>query len=188
MQKAIFLDRDGTVNVDKNYLIKTEEFEFEKGVVSSLKKLYDEGWLLIIVTNQSGIARGYFTEKDVTTLHLYINEKCKENGFEIANFYYCPHHKNGKVDKYSKECMCRKPERGMIDKALNDFNIDLENSFVIGDKHSDIQLGKNCGCKTILVGTGYGAETKEKYNDYDYFCTDFYEVFDVITRNEKGTD
>jgi D-glycero-D-manno-heptose 1,7-bisphosphate phosphatase len=171
---AVFLDRDGTVNVDRDYLYRVEEFEFEKGVVETLKYLYDKGYKLIIVSNQSGIARGYFTVSDVEKLHAFIKAEAEKNGFCFAGIYYCPHYKEGIVPEFAIDCACRKPGTEMIKKAAIDHDIDLSRSYMAGDKEADIIAGKKSGLKTILVGTGYGKETAEKFSGYDYY-------FDSIT-------
>jgi len=180
MKKTVFLDRDGTINVDVHYLHKIEDFSFEKGVETTLKKLYDRGYDLIVLTNQSGIARGYFKEDDVIKLHEYIQEKAVEAGFSFKKFYYCPHHEKGSVEEYSKKCNCRKPETGMADRAASDFDIDFKASYMIGDKEADINLGKNCGMKSILVGTGYGSKTKTECNNYDFYAEKIEDILDFI--------
>lgn len=177
---AVFLDRDGTVNVDKDYLYKPEDFEFEKNVPRTLKYLYDKGYKLVIISNQSGIARGYFTVEDVERLHAFIEKKAEEAGFKIFAFYYCPHFLNGSVAEYSIECKCRKPGTGMIDKAVEEHGIDISGSFMIGDKEADIIAGKRSGLTSILVGTGYGRETERNFKEYDHYFDDISGVMSVI--------
>lgn len=172
MKKCIFLDRDGTINVEKNYLYKIEDFEFEKEVKEGLKKLQDLGYILIVVTNQSGIARGFYTEKDLEKLNLYIKSELKKENIDILEFYYCPHHNEKGVGKYKVECNCRKPKSGMLEKAISDYNIDRDSSFIIGDNISDLLAGKNAGVTGILVKTGYGLNnieeaTEKKFKVYD---------------------
>jgi D,D-heptose 1,7-bisphosphate phosphatase len=166
---AVFLDRDGTVNVDKDYLYKSGDFEFEKDVVRTLKYLYDKGYSLIIISNQSGIARGYFSVSDVEKLHSFINSEAEKNGFKFKAIYYCPHYRDGKIPGYSIDCECRKPGTGMIEQAVSEHKIDLGRSYLVGDKESDILAGKKAGLKTILVGTGYGKKTAESFSGYDYY-------------------
>ncbi len=178
--KAVFLDRDGTVNVDKDYLYRTEDFKFEKNVPQTLKYLYGKGYKLIIITNQSGIARGYFTEKDVIKLHEYIAKKARQNGFEIEGFYYCPHYAGGVVEEYSVECGCRKPGTGLIERAVKEHNIDTAESYMIGDKEADIIAGRRAGLRTILVGTGYGKETAANFKGYDHYFEDISGLMTVI--------
>jgi D,D-heptose 1,7-bisphosphate phosphatase len=165
--RAVFLDRDGTVNVDKDYMYKPEDFEFEKGVAETLKYLYSKNYKLIIITNQSGIARGYYTAEDVERLHDHMRILAKENGFEFTGFYFCPHMPD-------EGCSCRKPGTALIEKAVLEHGIDLSVSYMVGDKESDMTAGKKAGLTTILVGSGYGKQTKENYDGYDHY-------FDCIT-------
>lgn len=140
MQKALFLDRDGVVNIEKNYLYKIEEFEFCDGIFEVCKYFQDRGYIIVIVTNQSGIARGYYSEDDFQRLTSFMIEKFKQNGIEISSVKYCPHHPD-----FSGYCECRKPSSGMILDATKEFNIDLASSILIGDKISDIEAGKSAG-------------------------------------------
>ncbi len=178
--RAVFLDRDGTVNVDKDYLYRIEDFEFEKNVPETLKYLYDKGYKLIIISNQSGIARGYFTVEDVEKLHDHIEKEAEAEGFKITEFYYCPHLPEGKIKEFSVECGCRKPGTGLIDKAVDDHDIDTASSFMIGDKEADMVSGRKAGLTTILVGTGYGKETVNNFKDYDHYFEDISGVRSII--------
>ena len=148
--KAIFLDRDGTIIEDGGYNYKPEELVFIQGAIEALKQLKQAGYLLIVVTSQSGIARGYYTEQDY---HVFNQHFLQQTNNIIDAVYYCPHHKEGKPP-YNIDCNCRKPKIGMIECALQKYTVDIKNSWVIGDKTSDIKLGENAGCKTILVETG----------------------------------
>lgn len=156
MNKAIILDRDGTINVEKDYLHKIEDFEFEEGVIEGLKILSNLGYIFIVVTNQSGIARGYYTEEDLQILNDYIGKCLEEEGIKIEKFYYCPHHLEKGIGKYKIDCECRKPKPGMLEEAIKEFNIDRDKSFMIGDNISDIEAGINAKVTPILVETGYG--------------------------------
>ncbi|WP_425806385.1 D-glycero-alpha-D-manno-heptose-1,7-bisphosphate 7-phosphatase [Desulfitobacterium sp. Sab5] len=146
MNKAVFLDRDGTINVDVNYLYRIEDFRFIEGMPQFIKKFNDWGYKVIVVTNQAGIARGYYTEKDMNKLHRFINNELKKIGAHIDAFYYCPHHPD-----ITGPCHCRKPESGMILQAINDFNIDVKQSLLFGDKMWDIESAEKCGIKGFLV-------------------------------------
>ena len=131
MNKAIFLDRDGTINVEKDYIYKCEDLVFEEGSVEALKTFKNLGYILIVVSNQSGIARGYFTEEDLKAFNNNMNEKLKEEAVEITEFYCCPHHPDG-LAEYKKVCDCRKPNNKMLEDAIEKYNIDREKSYMIG--------------------------------------------------------
>lgn len=152
MHKAIFLDRDGVVNVDKGYVCKLEDFEPIDKNIEFIKKLNsNNGYLVFIITNQAGIARGYYTEEEFLEFEKLVEEYLKKQGIDIEKTYYCPHHPEGIVKKYAIVCDCRKPKIGMIMKASKEYNIDLKNSFVIGDKNTDIEAGIAAGCKTLKI-------------------------------------
>ena len=152
MNKAIFLDRDGTINVEKHYLYKKEDFEFLPGVINALKKLQQAGYKLIIITNQSGIARGYYSEKDFHILNDWMLTQLKQQGVIIAQVYYCPHLPNADVEAYRKDCYCRKPKLGLFQRAINDYHIQLSKSYAIGDKIRDCAICENTACKGFLLG------------------------------------
>ncbi len=139
-QKAVFFDRDGTINVEKNYLWKIEDFEFQPGIFELMKQYQDEGYLLFIITNQSGIARKLYTEDDFEELNSWMLEQFNSAGIKITRVYYCPHH-----PEITGECECRKPKSGMILQAIQQFNISPVNSILIGDKKRDILAGENAG-------------------------------------------
>jgi len=151
MERAIFLDRDGTIVEDVGYLGECDKIKFLPKVGEAIKLLNENGFKVIIITNQAGVARGYFTEETVKEVNRHIKESlAKERAF-IDMIYYCPHHVEGIIGKYKEECYCRKPNPGMIEKAVSEFGIDLTDSFTIGDKISDIEAGRRAGCKTILL-------------------------------------
>ncbi|SEA65122.1 D-alpha,beta-D-heptose 1,7-bisphosphate phosphatase [Desulfuromusa kysingii] len=149
--KAIFLDRDGTINVDKGYLYRCDEFSFLPGVPQALKRLQDAGYLLVVVTNQSGVARGYYQMSDVETLHRYMQEQLLGFGVMLAGVYVCPHHPEGVVERFSCDCDCRKGKPGMLLNAAQDLNINLPQSFMVGDKISDLEAGHRAGCCPLLL-------------------------------------
>ena len=152
MNKAVFLDRDGTINVEKNYLYKIEDFEFLPGVIEGLKLLQDAGYLLIIITNQSGIARGYYTEEDFNRLNNWMLNQLAEYGINITKVYYCPHLPDATVKEYRIDCECRKPKLGMYYQAIRDYDIDLGQSYAIGDKIRDCAICETTECKGYLIG------------------------------------
>ncbi len=149
--KAVFLDRDGTINIDKGYVYRREDFEFINGAIEAIRKLNGSGFKVIVVTNQSGIGRGYYTEADVEKLHQYINSELSKNKAHIDAFYYCPHHPTEALGRYRIECRCRKPGTYLYERAIADFNIDAKKSFVVGNREVDIEAGRRIGSKTILL-------------------------------------
>lgn len=151
LNKAIFLDRDGTINREKNYLYKAEDFEFLPGVIEALKLLQDAGFLLILITNQSGIARGYYEEADFLSLNGWMLEELEKQGVIIQKVYYCPHLPNAKIEKYRKVCTCRKPQLGLYQQAVQEFEIDLSKSYAIGDKVRDCSICEKTLCRGFLI-------------------------------------
>lgn len=149
--KAVFLDRDGTINVDKNYVYKIEDFEFLPGVIEALRLLQKKGYKLFIITNQSGIARGYYTEEDFSKLNNWMLNEFQKNGVHIEKVYYCPHLEDAKILQYKKKCECRKPNLALFYQAIKEFNIDLSKSIVIGDKERDLAISKVSECSGYLV-------------------------------------
>ncbi len=140
--KALFLDRDGTINIEKNYVYRKEDFEFIPGIFDLIRKYRDTGFLIIITTNQSGIARGFFTGEDYQKLTDWMLAEFEKEGIKITKVYHCPHHPD-----YTGDCICRKPNPGMILRALHEFNINPNLSVLIGDKKSDILAGQNAGIR-----------------------------------------
>ena len=153
MNKAIFLDRDGTINVEKHYLYKIEDFEFLPGAIDALKKLQGAGFLLVILTNQSGIARGYYSEEDFLKLNTWMLEEFKRHDVLISKVYYCPHLPDASIEKYRETCECRKPKLGMFEQAIIEHKIDLGRSFAIGDKLRDCAICEKTDCRGFLIGT-----------------------------------
>lgn len=155
-QKAIFLDRDGTINEYVGFLTNIDEFKLLDGVTDAIKKINASGFLAIVVTNQPVIARGEVTYEQLDELHHKMETLLGQEGAYLDAIYYCPHHPHsgyaGEVKSLKIECECRKPKPGMLMKAAKDYNIDLEHSWMIGDSKNDILAGKNAGCKTVLIG------------------------------------
>lgn len=151
MNKALFLDRDGVINKEKNYLYKIEDFEFIEGIFETCSFFQDRGYLIIIITNQAGIARSKYSENDFQLLNTWMNSEFKINGIQISKVYHCPHH-----PKFTGECDCRKPKPGMILSAQKEYNIDLKQSILVGDKNSDIESAKMAGiAHPFLISTGH---------------------------------
>lgn len=151
MNKALFLDRDGVINIEKEYLYKIEEFEFIDGVFSRCQHFQENGYLLIVITNQAGIARGKYTEKDFSLLNQWMLQQFNYAGILISKVYHCPHH-----PEFTGACECRKPKPGMLYQAQKEFNLDLSQCVLVGDKEGDIQAGINAGIsRNILVRSGH---------------------------------
>lgn len=173
-RKAIFLDRDGTLIEEVNFLHRVEDLRFFDYTDESVKILKEHGFLVIIATNQSGIARGIYTENQMHEVHASIQDQLTE---PIDAFYFCPHLPND-------GCRCRKPNLGMIEQACQDFAIDLNESWMIGDKVLDIELGQNANIKTALVKTGYGEKDAEKLqNTPDFIAETLIDAVRFIIEN-----
>ena len=171
MKRAVFLDRDGTINIEKEYLYQAKDFEFIPGVPEAIRLLNQAGIMVVVVTNQSGVARGYYTEEDVENLHRHIASELEDSGAHVDAWLYCPHHPTGR-GSYALPCDCRKPLPGMLAEAARRYDIDLENSTMVGDKLADIEAGLAAGCRTILVRTGYGADEEQYVAPRTVVCDD----------------
>jgi D-glycero-D-manno-heptose 1,7-bisphosphate phosphatase len=167
--RAVFLDRDGTINEEVGYLSQPENIRILPDAPDAIKLLKEAGYKVLVITNQSGVARGYYTEDDVQLINKKINEHLMQSGASIDGFFYCPHHPDGIIAEYSYACKCRKPEGGMVLEAADKFNLDLTKSFIIGDKLSDLQMAESLGARAVLVLTGYGKREMEKYRNNSSF-------------------
>ncbi|MDB5119093.1 MAG: hydrolase, HAD-superfamily, subfamily [Sphingobacteriales bacterium] len=164
MNKAIFIDKDGTLIPDVPYNVNPDLIHLELNCVEGLKRLQNAGYLLVIISNQSGVARGYFKEDALAEVEMKLKSILTNENIQLNGFYYCPHHTEGTVSPYSIECLCRKPLPGLILKAAEELSIDLKHSWMIGDILNDIEAGNRAGCKTILIDNGN--ETEWLINDY----------------------
>ena len=153
-EKLCLLDRDGVLNVDKDYLHRAEDVEWIPGVREAIAWLNRQGCRVVVVTNQSGVARGYFTEEAVRELHDWMAAEVKKSGGEIAAFYYCPHLPGAAIKQYDVKCSCRKPKPGMILQALDDFNVRPGNAFLIGNSLRDVEAAAAAGVKGYLYTGG----------------------------------
>ncbi len=154
MNKALLLDRDGVINKEINYLHRIEDFEFCDGIFETSKAIMNNGYLIIVVTNQAGIGRGYYTEEDFWRATEWMVNEFKKHDVIITKTYHCPYHPTEGVGHYKKVSIDRKPEPGMIFKARDEFNLDLQASILVGDKESDIAAGKNAGVGTNVLVRG----------------------------------
>jgi len=173
--RAIFLDRDGVINIDKQYVSKIEDFEFTEGIFELLNYFQDLGYILIIITNQSGIGRGYYTLQDFQTLTKWKLSRLSDEGITIHEVYYCPH-------SPESECSCRKPSPEMLLRAKEKYDIDMQNSWMIGDKQSDIEAGKRAGVgRTVFIASS--RNMVEKFGA-DFLIYDVRELKELIGRGE----
>ena len=155
--RGVFLDRDGTLIEDIGYLGRVDQVRFYPWSVDAVRALNRAGLRVVIVTNQAGVARGYFPETSVDAVHRHLTSVVEAGGGRIDAYYYCPHHPDGTVEKYAVHCACRKPGPGLVERAARDLDIDPAQSFVVGDKWLDIALARGVGARGVLVRTGYGA-------------------------------
>jgi len=153
---AVFLDRDGVVIEEVSYLSSIERVALFPWTTDAIRALNRAGLPVVVITNQSGVARGFFTEAFVDEVHREITARLGVGGARIDAYYYCPHHPDGRVAEYARSCDCRKPGRGLIDRAARDLNLDPARSFVVGDKWSDVELAHAAGARGVLVRTGHG--------------------------------
>lgn len=160
-KRAVFLDRDGTINVEREYLFRPEDFHFVAGAPEAIRLFREAGFLVVVVTNQSGVGRGYYDEAAVEELHRHMDSELAMAGAAVDAYYYCPHHPTAGNGIYLMECTCRKPLPGMLHQAAADLKIDLARSWMVGDKLVDVEAGQRAGCMTALVLTGYGTQEQE---------------------------
>ena len=146
-RNVLFLDRDGVINLDVGYLSDPAQLEFIPGAIEAMKEAQTRGYDIIVVTNQSGVARGYYTEEDVQALHAEMSRRLEAESVHILAYYYCPHHPEGTVEAYKKACDCRKPNPGMLTKAIEEWHVDVDGSFLVGDKPSDVEAAESIGMR-----------------------------------------
>lgn len=170
MKPAVFLDRDGTLLEEVGYLDRLERLAFFPWSVDAVRLLNRAGYLVAVVTNQAGVARGFFEESFIGEAHRHIDSTLSAGGARIDGYYYCPHHPEASVAAYRQVCNCRKPSPGMLRQAEQDFGIDLHRSFVVGDRWLDVELAQAVGATGILVRTGYG-QTEERRPKNDVRAT-----------------
>jgi histidinol-phosphate phosphatase family protein len=179
--KAVFIDRDGTINVNVDYIDNPDDFQLYPTVAEGIKLLKDNGFKIIVITNQSGIARGFFTEETLKKIHERMKKELSEKHASIDGLYYCPHHPD-------ENCDCRKPNTALFEKAIQEHTIDVSRSFVIGDRMIDVEAGHKIGCKTVLVPERkkmVEQERKESKFEPDYICNDFYSGVLWILHEDK---
>lgn len=156
MTPAVFLDRDGTINEQMGYINHISRFQLLPGAAEAIGKLNRAGIPVVVVTNQSGLARGYFPESLLVAVHEKMKKQLAEKGAHVDGIYICPHHPEAKEEKFRQNCNCRKPQNGLFEAAAKDLHIDLTRSYVVGDRWSDLKAADKCRAKGVLVLTGYG--------------------------------
>jgi D-glycero-D-manno-heptose 1,7-bisphosphate phosphatase len=154
---AAFLDRDGTITVERGYVTRPEDIELLPGAAAAIRRLNEAGVLVVIISNQSGVARGLMTEEDMAAVHSATESLLAESGARLDGAYYCPNHPDGKVERYTRDASCRKPATGMLEQAVLDLEIDLSESTMVGDQLTDVGLANRAGIPAVLVMTGKGA-------------------------------
>ena len=153
-KRALFLDRDGVINIDKGYVHKIDDFDFVPGIFEFCRQAVEQGYQLIVVTNQSGIGRGYYTEQDFRTLTQWMLDAFADKGAPIQKVFYCPHHPTAGRGDYLQDCECRKPKPGMLNQAIDEFGLTAERSLMLGDNQSDIAAAQAAGVRGVKVKSG----------------------------------
>jgi len=193
MNKAVFLDRDGVITQEPPYYAhKIDQLELIPKSAEAIRLLNKNGFKVIVVSNQSGVARGYYQEKDIKIYNDEMKKKLEEKDAYIDAIYYCPHYPEVTIKEYRIDCDCRKPKPGMLKRAKKDLDLDLKCSFLIGDKITDIEAGYRAGCKTILVLTGQGNGELKKISEMDikpnYISNDLYTAVQIINKSNKDIE
>jgi D-glycero-D-manno-heptose 1,7-bisphosphate phosphatase len=177
-RRAVFLDRDGTIIEDVSYLRRARDVRLLPGAAEALKLLRQAGFLLLVVSNQSAVARGWLTEPDLMDVQGEVERALEAQGAGLDGFYYCPHLPEGTVQQYARECDCRKPEPGMLLRAAGERNVDVRRSYAVGDSERDVEAGRRAGCSTILIGRGASSTA-------DLIARDLREAADLILHRES---
>ena len=183
-KKAVFLDRDGTIVVHEPYLSSPEQLQLLPNAAEGIRLFKKSGYLVIVITNQSGIARGFFNEERLAVIHKKLMSMLKSEGIEIDDIYYCPHHAEGIVESYKVDCDCRKPKPKMLLNAAKEHNIDLTKSLMIGDSAVDMLAGKNAGCTCILIRNAGENAGNIPIADADYVVKDLLEAAKRFTHHK----
>lgn len=184
---AVFIDRDGTINEEAGYINHIDRFKLLPNTAAAIHLLNLNNIKAVVVTNQAGVARGYFQECLIKDVHNRLIETLKKDSAYIDGIYYCPHHPEAGSDKYRKRCRCRKPNTGMLEMAADDISIDISRSYVVGDKISDVQMAHTAGAKGIMVLTGYGKGELELHGSVkpDYIGNDLLKAVEWILEDLK---
>jgi D-glycero-D-manno-heptose 1,7-bisphosphate phosphatase len=179
-QRAIFLDRDGTLVHARHYPCRPEDLVVYDGITPWLRALQQAGLKLIVVTNQSGIARGYFTEEDLAEMHAHLARTLESDGVVVDAFYFCPHHPDGKVEELAIRCDCRKPHPGMLLSAAREFDLNLAGSWFLGDILDDVEAGNRAGCRSILVDLGTESRPGQRVRTPDFVARNTLHALQIV--------
>ena len=185
---AVFLDKDGTLVKDVPYNVDPAKMVLEEGATSGLRRLAQAGFRLVVVSNQAGVARGLFQERELQGVYAHLNEMlAQEAGIRLDGFYYCPHHPAGTVREYAVECGCRKPKPGLLLNAARDQGIDLSQAWMVGDILNDVEAGKRAGCRTILIDNGNETEWQRgPFRSPDFTAANLDGAADIILGRMKA--
>ncbi|MDQ6652599.1 MAG: HAD family hydrolase [Acidobacteriota bacterium] len=192
-QQAVFIDRDGTISEEVGYINHQSRFRLFPYAAPAIKNLNENGWLAIVTTNQAGVARGYFSEEMVQTVHATMTKELESGGAKLDAIYYCAHHPSVGEPPYRVDCDCRKPKPGLISRAARDFHINLAESWMVGDRYSDIELARNAGVKSAFVMSGYGRGEWEHQRaswtqQPDLVAVNLLEAVEAIVSGEGGAN
>ncbi len=187
--RAVFLDRDGTICEEVGYLNSVEQMRLIPRSAEAIRRLNEYGFKVVVITNQSGVARGLIPEQNLADIHAEMVRQLREKKAFLDGIYYCPHHPVEGNPPYLQECNCRKPATGLLEKAALELGIDLSSSYMVGDHFSDVECGKRIRAKTVLLLTGHGRQALERQREWpfqpDHIAFDLYEAVDWILQQER---
>ena len=190
MKRAVFIDRDGTIAEEVGYINHVSRFRLFQYAASAIKLLNTSGWLAIVITNQAGVARGYFSEDTIQHVHAAMTKELESAGARLDAIYYCAHHPTAGESPYRLDCDCRKPKPGLITRAAQHFDIDLRTSWMVGDRYSDVELARNAGVRSAFLMSGYGRgewehQRKNWTQQPDWVAEDLLEAVDHIVKSVR---
>ena len=186
---AVFLDRDGTMIREVDYLRSVEQLRLLPGVAGAIRRLNEAGFAVVVTTNQSGVARGLLTEGGLDRIHEQLRQRLARRGAHLDGLYYCPHHPKAKVARYRRSCGCRKPSPEMLQRAAAELDLDMKQSFAVGDSARDVEAGRRAGCRTVLVRTGYGKKTEANLGEADrpdHIADDLASAVEWVLGTQRG--
>ncbi|HYX51361.1 MAG TPA: HAD family hydrolase [Ktedonobacteraceae bacterium] len=186
-QRAVFLDRDGTLVHPRHYPSSPGDLHLYSNIGPGLREIQQAGFMLVVITNQSGLARGYFTLDDLHCMHEYLTAELERLGVQLDAIYYCPHHPEGVIPELSIRCNCRKPQPGMLLQAALDLDLDLRQCWFVGDILDDVEAGNRAGCHTILVDLGTETISEQQLRRPDYVASDTHHALRIINAIESHT-